>query len=176
MKQPKFGSRRTGKKLREQLQGIVHDYIEEHGVEEVDLGEVAAWAVSTGRYQRQPISIIRQCKEQLSEACRSEHITDAQGREVRRMHPVRITEGPQQMVFWADITTAKPGHMRLSFQQRRSAILADCRAHKVDVESYNDNNVFHVRLPLFSYDFNLDLREEQMPSTYPDEKPAPEDK
>lgn len=168
---PKFGSRSAGKTLREQLQGIVHDYMEAHKVDEVDLGEVAEWAVETGRYRRQPVSIIRQCKEQLSEACRSEIVKDRKGREARRMHPVRITDHGRQMVFWADIYTAKPGHMKVSFQQRRQAILADCRAHKSDVEFYNENNSFKVKLPLFDYNFNPDLRELEMPTEYPDEKP-----
>jgi|SRR5580658_1469818 hypothetical protein len=168
---PRFGNRTAGKTLREQLQGIVHDYMQEHGVDEVDLDEVSAWAVKTGRYQRQPISIIKQCREQLSEACRSEVIKDTQGREARRMHAVRIHEGDRQMVFWADIKTAKPGHMRLSFQQRRQAILADCKAHKSDVAFYNDNNSFKVTLPLFNYNFNADLRELELPKSYPEDKP-----
>lgn len=171
MAAPKFGNRSAGKSLRQQLQGIVHDYMQENGVDEVDLDEVAAWAVTNGRYQRQPISIIRQCKEQLSEACRSEIVKDPQGREVRRMHPVRIVEDSRQMVFWADIFTAKPGHMRLSFQQKRKAILADCRAHKTEVASYNDNNVFQVRLPLPDYNFNPDLNELEQATEYPEEKP-----
>jgi hypothetical protein len=62
--------------------------------------------------------------------------------------------------------------MRLSFQQRRQSILADCRAHKVDVESYNDNNTFQVKLPGFSYNFDPDLREMALPTKYIDEKPT----
>jgi hypothetical protein len=154
---------------------MVHDYMEEHAVSEVDLDEVAAWAVSTGRYQRQPINIVKQCRLQLSEACRSEHFKDPQGRDVRQMHPVRIYDGDRQMVFWADFRTAEPRHMRLSFQQRRQAILADCRAHKVDIESYNDNNAFQVRLPLFSYNFDADITEMDLPTEYRDEKPKDEE-
>jgi hypothetical protein len=168
---PKFGKRKAGKSIREQLQKMAHEYMDEKGLAEVDLDEVAAWAVSTGRYQRQPISIVKQCREQLSEACRSEHFTDPQGRDVRSMHPVRIHEGPVQMVFWADFRTARPGHMRLSVQQQRQSILADCRAHKIDVESYNDNNTFQVKLPGFSYDFDPDLKEMELPTKYIDEKP-----
>jgi hypothetical protein len=168
---PRFGNRRAGKSMREQLQGMIHQYMEEKGVSEVDLDEVAEWAVASGLYQKEPISIVKQCREQLSEACRSEHFQDPQGRDVRVMHPVRIHDGPKQMVFWADFRTAKPGHMRLSFQQRRRAILADCRAHKIDVESYNDNNSFNVKLPLFSYNFDPDLKEMDMPTQYKDEKP-----
>jgi hypothetical protein len=105
---PKFGHRSTGKTLRSQLQGIVHDYMQEHGVDEVDLDEVSVWAVNTGRYKRQPISVIKQCREQLSEACRSEYIKDSQGLEARRMHPVRIREGDRQMVFWLILKLLSP--------------------------------------------------------------------
>jgi hypothetical protein len=150
---------------------MVHEYMEEFNVEEVDLEEVAQWAVSTGRYQRQPISILKQCKEQLAEACRSEQFTDPQGRDVRTMHPVRIVDGPKQMVFWADFRTARPSHMRLSFQQRRRAILDDCKSHKTDVESYNDNNSFSVKLPPFSYNFDTDIKEMELPTDYPEDKP-----
>lgn len=173
---PKFGNRKAGRTLREQLQGMVHEYMQEHNVSEVDLDEVADWAVSTGRYQREPIGIVKQCRAQLSEACRSEHFMDPQGRDVRSMHPVRIVEGSRQMVFWADFRTARPGHMRLSFQQRRQAILADCRAHKVDVDSYNDNNSFDVKLPLFSYNFDRDLREMNLPKDYPEDRPEVDNK
>jgi hypothetical protein len=168
---PKFGNRTGGKTIRKQLQAMVHDYMEAMGVSEVDLDEVAAWAVSTGRYQRPPVSIIKQCREQLSEACRSEHFTDPQGRDVRQMHPVKVYDGSKQMVFWADFRTARPSHMRLSFQQRRQAILADCNAHKVDVDSYNDNNAFQVKLPGFSYNFDPDMAEQNLPTEYIDDKP-----
>jgi hypothetical protein len=57
--------------------------------------------------------------------------------------------------------------MRISFQQRRQGILADCRQHKTDVESYNDNNRFKASL-LFDYDFNADLQELELPTKYPD--------
>jgi len=56
--------------------------------------------------------------------------------------------------------------MRVSFQQRRLAILADCKQHKTDVDSYNHNNEYHVQL-LFDYDFNTDLEEGSLPTQYP---------
>src|SRR5262245_24237065 len=102
--------------------------MEEHHVEAIDLESVAEWAVQTGRYHRPPISMVKQCKRELARACREEYYTDPQGREVRRMHSARFDfEEGKQMRLWADITTAKPGHMRVSFTQRRGAIRADCR-------------------------------------------------
>jgi hypothetical protein len=64
--------------------------------------------------------------------------------------------------------------MRLSFQQGRQAILADCRAHKTYVESYNDNNSFNVKLPGFSYNFDPDMKELELPTEYTDQKPEDE--
>jgi hypothetical protein len=142
--------------------------MKENNVDTVELEQVAEWAVETGRYQRQPLNIVNQCKRELSQALRVEYMKDPQGRDVRRMHPVRIKdEGGEQMVLWADIEYAKPNHMRISFQQRRQGILADCRQHKTDVESYNDNNRFKASL-LFDYDFNADLQELELPTKYPD--------
>ena len=58
--------------------------------------------------------------------------------------------------------------MRISFQQRRHGILADCKHHRTDVESYNDNNNYQVQLE-FDYDFTPDLEESNMPTVYDDE-------
>jgi len=140
--------------------------MKEQDVDTVELEQVAEWAVNTGRYQRQPMSIVKQCKRELSQALRVEYYTDPQGREVRRMHPVRIKDPDgEQMVLWADIQFAKPNHMRVSFQQRRQGILADCKQHKVDVDSYNENNRFSASL-FFDYDFNPDLQESELPTKY----------
>jgi hypothetical protein len=140
--------------------------MELHHVTEIDLTDVAECAERSGRYQRQPVSMVKQCKRELSRACRDEYYTDPQGRDVRKMHPVRIRTRPTQLVFWVDITTAQPKHMRRSFSQRRRMILADCRQHKTDVDSYNDKNIYNEGLPLFDYNFSVDLKEESLPTYY----------
>jgi hypothetical protein len=152
-------------------QQIVHEYMREHQMEKVDLGEVARWAIRTGRYQRKPPTLEQLCQRDLSRACRDEYYTDPQGRAVRVMHPARTEQG----VLWSDIRIAQPGHMRISLQQRRQAILHDCRQHKADADSYNDNNVYQTKLPLFDYDFNKDLEELGFPTEYPEAKPDGDD-
>jgi len=153
--------------FQKKMQELVHEYMRIHDVVEVELEQVARWAVDTGRYQRQPQGIVQQCKRELGQAVRAEYYTDPQGRDVRKMHPVRVKDPDgEQMVIWADIQFAKPNHMRVSFQQRRLGILADCKQHKTDVDSYNDNNEYHVQL-LFDYDFNTDLEEGSLPTDYP---------
>ena len=49
--------------------------------------------------------------------------------------------GGEQQVFWANLRTAAPEHVELAFQQRRSQVVGDCRQLKMDVDSYNENNV-----------------------------------
>ena len=99
-----FGLRARPRGKTKQLQDIAHEFMELHGDEGFDLGEVIGWAIRSGRYQVQPPTAEEFGKQELARALRQEYYTDPQGREVRRMHPVRITDGPQQMVIWHDIT------------------------------------------------------------------------
>jgi hypothetical protein len=72
---------------------------------------------------------------------------------------------------WAPLYRATADQFRLGMQARRNGIRADCRQHKKDHESYNDNNVHGEHVDLFDYDFNKDLDEESFPTEYPDEDP-----
>lgn len=159
-----------GSKIRssreKKLQKIVHDYMHECDSDSVDLEKVAEWAIQTGRWKRQPPTLVKMCKRELARAIRNEYYDDPQGREVRVMHPVR----GEQMVFWVNIQTARPEHMRISLQNRRYAILYDCRQHRIDFRSYNDNNLYGAKLPPADYNFNLDLEELDKPTDYPEEK------
>lgn len=150
---------------------LAYEYMELHHVDSIELQQVAEWACANGRYQRRPTSMIQQCKRELSDALRVQHYTDPQGRDVRKMHPVRIKDENIQMVIWADIETAKPQHMRVSLAQSRQGIRADCIAHNTIVESYNDNNRYQMKLDVFDYNFNPDITESKMPTEYPDQAP-----
>jgi hypothetical protein len=163
--------KRARKTLREQLQAIAHDYMDEFKVDSIDLDTVAQWAVSRGRYRREPASLVRRCKSELSRALRAEHYMDPQGREIRLMHPARLPFGDTNIVVWADIRKAKPTHMQISLQQRRHGMAYDAVQHKLDWASYNDNNQFSVKLPMFDYNLNKDLEELDAPDEYSDENP-----
>src|ERR1700733_5966964 len=142
------------KSFTQRMQELAQEYMQEFGVDTIELEEVSSWAVATGRYQRKPVSMIQQCRRELADALRVQSYTDPQGREIRKMHPVRIREKEHQMVIWADIETAKPEHMKISFSQSRQGISADCVAHNTIVESFNDNNRYGATLELFDYNFN----------------------
>ena len=160
------------KSFTQRMQELAQEYMQTHHVDTIELEEVAKWAVAMGKYQRQPISMVKQCKRELADALRVQSYVDPQGRDVRKMHPVRIKEKDHQMVIWADIETAKPQHMRVSFSQSRQGISADCVAHNTIVESYNDNNPHGAMIELFDYNFNPDIAEKKLPTDYPDEPPT----
>lgn len=148
---------------------LVELYQREHDVDTIDLTEVAEWAIREGHYRPEPVDQTRLLKAQMAKAMKNEHIIDPQDREVRKWHAVRHTDGERQWTLWQTITDADPGHMRISLQQRRQYLLSGCRSHKTDRASYDDNNKFGATLPPFSYNFEPDLDEMELPTEYPDE-------
>ncbi len=151
---------------------LVEQYKKAHQVDEVDTAAVAHWAFVNGLWKRPPMDPEMLLRREISQALRGEHIFDDQGREVRKNHPVKI---PQEdggvLVVWAELHRAKEGHMKLSFGQRRNGVLADCKQMALDYDSYNDNNVFGVKLAPISYNFDPDIEELRFPTDYPDEPP-----
>ena len=147
--------------LKKQLQRITHEYMREHGVDYIDLHEVAEWAIRTNRWEPQKSALIRQCKELLGTALREEYFTDSQGRRVRAMHVIVKDKNGKQTSIWGDMRTADRSHMALSFQQRRRQIVGDCRQLKMDIDSYNEN---YNKGPWIqtSFDFTYDLEEDEI--------------
>lgn len=149
------------------LQRLAQEYWNTHGDKEQDLDEAARWILGTGRYQCEPITPHQQVKQELARALRNAKFTDEEGNEIRRAHPIRL----KQQVLWSFIEDAPPEHMRLSLQQRRQGILANCHQHSLDTNWYNRHNKFGAQLQLFDYDFNKDLEEQNMPTYYPESAP-----
>lgn len=154
---------------------ILEKYQELHQVETFDLDDVVKWALDELKYRIEPLTPAQMLKRKFSRAMGNEYFTDPQKREVRKYHPVRRTEDGRTWTVWATLSSADPGHMRMSLQQHRQYILGNCRQHKLVFDSYNDNNKFGATLPLFDYNFNPDLEELSLPTDYPMEKPEDED-
>lgn len=150
--------------LKKQFQHIAHEYMWQHGVNYIDLHEVAEWAIRTDRWKPQRSVLIRECKELLGRALREEYFTDLQGRRVRAMHVIVKDKNGKQTSIWGDMRTADRNHMAVSFQQRRRQIVGDCRQLKMDVDSYNENYNKGQWIQM-SFDFTTDLEEEEMMKT-----------
>jgi hypothetical protein len=154
-----------------QLLNLFDQYKDETGVEAVNLDDVYEWASAKGLYVEPPTSPAARFKRDMSRALRSKHHIDPQRREVRTQLPVIIRSGPKAVVLWADQRTSRPKHVQLYLQQSRLTIAATCKRHKTIRDSYSQNNLFDAQLPLFDYNFNNDVVEGDLPTTYPDERP-----
>lgn len=155
----------------EQDQRIVQEYIEEHNTTDVDPDQLTAWAINTGRVQEVPSDFFRETRKRFTKAMRDEHYIDPEGREVRKRLPIRIKGEKKQKSIWIELLDSKPNKVGLALSQQRRGILSWVRRHKDTRDSYNDNNAFGAQLPLFDYNFNKDLTEEEMPTEYPDHAP-----
>ncbi len=154
------------------LQEICRDYMKVHGVDSVDPDEVAMWAISTGRWEERPYSAVKRCRRELVDAMRLEHFEDPQGRDVRRMHPVRVLRGENYTFDWCDIYKMSAKKWKASQNLRRDGVLGVLKQMKTDCESWNENNVHGAQLSLFNPDFTEDLAEMDQPDDFwPDEDP-----
>lgn len=164
---------------REILQEVFHAYQREHGGEPYRMEEVAAWGLHKGLLHPPRTPIVKLLAAQLRRAARDEYISDPQGRRVRRNHARReecLLNGElKQLVFWDDIYTAKPEHMRVSFQQRRSGVLYDCKQLQLDMESWNENNPHGAPPMVIPFNFEPDLAELKEPIDYPEARPFDEE-
>lgn len=163
---------RTSRKR--ELQDLAREYRLVHGVDEIDPGAVVEWAIKKGWRDTRPVNPAKRLEQELRRALGAELQIDPQGREVRANVPViagRTADG-QYLFNWMPIFSAKPKQFHASQTLRRGGILADCRRHKRDTESYNDNNIHRGYVAPNSYDFDLDLDEENLPRDYPDAPPA----
>jgi hypothetical protein len=157
------------------LQEIINDYLNAFP-EQRDwaMEDVAAWAIRQGRWHPPARNVIKWCASELAKAARVEYETDPQGRRVRTKHArreiVAVDGEAKQMVFWEDARNATPRHMRVSLQQRRGGVLADCAQLKRDTDSFNDNNGAGAHIDM-SYDFTEDLFELEAPEEYPEGPP-----
>ena len=143
---------------RQQIQHIIDDYVENIGPEPASSHDIAAWAVSQGRWQPQTGSMIDQCADEVARVLREEYFLADDGHEVRAKHAARVPRNGKQITLWADIRSANRMHMATAFQQRRQQILGDCRQLQVDVDYFNQNRYPGNPIQMI-FDFTLDLAE-----------------
>lgn len=163
----------SAKTKSEFLQDVVNSYKEAHGPNwHTDRRTIAAWALRNRKVVPEESEIIDLIAEEISQAMRTEHFIDPQGRKVRKKYPIRKKVETawgvwRQTYIWADIEDAGPEHMKLHFSQRRRQILGDCVQAKRDLDSYNEN--YNLGPPLqMNFDFSEDLAEMSAPDTHPD--------
>lgn len=141
----------------EYLQTVVQNYIDDGQTWPAPLRDVAKWAIRRNLWQP-PLELVEtKCAEDLATALRSEYAYDPQGRKIRTKHAAIDPKHPEQGVLWADIRTASEEHMQRSFEMRRNQIIGDCKQLKLDLDSYNENQL-PVHPIQMSFDFTNDLQ------------------
>lgn len=158
------------KTKREFLQDIVNDYIDAGQPWPAERKVIALWAINHDRWQPARKSMVDRCAEELAEAMRQEMERDPQGRTVRAKHCAVITEKDEegqlvQKTLWFDRDMATPELMHRSLQQRRKGVFGDLKQLKLDLDSYNDNNIQGARLQM-SFNFERDLEEIEHDAEY----------
>ena len=142
----------------EQLQRVVQQYVDSGQPWPAAARDIAAWAISTGRWAPHRDTLIGQCSEDIARAMREEYIRDPQGRSVRAKHAARILRSGEQLTLWADIRTASRTHMETALKQRRQQIVGDCRQLKADTDSFNENHLDERPIQM-NFNFTRDLEE-----------------
>jgi hypothetical protein len=140
---------------------------------------IAPWAISRGLIKVAPLTAEEILRRQLSQHLKTRYTTDPQNRRVRKHHAVMRTvdtaDGPKRFSSWHTIFEAPREHMKVALQARRNGALADVKQMVIDLESWNDNNIYGQSLPAMDVNFTPDVEESKMPTSYPSKPPEPPD-
>jgi hypothetical protein len=160
----------------EWLQDIVNDYIAAGQPWPAPGKEIAAWAIRHKRWTPPQKTMVQQCAQELSDAMRAEMERDPQGRTIHAKHCAKIKEADEngnyvQKPLWFDNKNRTYKLMRISLQQWRRSISGECKQHRIEQESFNDNNIEGKQIQI-SLNFEPDLLDGAQDTDY---NPPPDD-
>jgi hypothetical protein len=116
----------------------IHQYRYETGKTEIDMHEVAKWAVSKGWKLPKPKTPMELLAKELSKAAAQEMRHDKDGRAYRANHAVTTkTTNGAQLTFWIDIDEAPRKLIHKSLIQRREQMVGDAVQLSFDAEHWN---------------------------------------
>lgn len=143
-----------------EMQRLIRAYRDETGKREIDMKDVAKWAVGKGwplPVPRNPIDILAQ---NFAEAAREETRKDTKtGRPYRANHSFAVIQGSQQLHLWIDIDEAERGPMLKSAVTRREQMVGDGLQLTLDLMHWNSINPDKepIELPM-DLTFDIELR------------------
>jgi len=165
--------RHIASSFQKQLLKFVDEYAAATEQDDVDLRDVARWAIETGRYvpTHNPV---KQLARDMQAASRQEYVEDDNGELVRRRHSYKVRVGDVQHTLWSKMEKISRKHMHMSASGRRRSLLAGCIQLQRDLAYYNLR--FNPGDPLQpSFNFEPDLEEHTLPTEYIDEMPPVEE-
>lgn len=142
-------------------QRVIRAYKDETGVVEIDMKEVARWAVARGWKLPTPPDPLDLLAKQFSEAARETVEYDKKtGKPFRVYHSLRTSHGGTQLNFkFIDINEATRPQMLASLQNRREQMVSDGLMLTYDQDHWNALNPEQepIQLPM-DLQFDIDLR------------------
>ena len=153
------------------MQRYIRHYKRATGKTEVDMREVAKYAMERGWTKPIPKSALDLLTTEFSQAAREEIRRDKKtGRPYRGYHAFKQKQGTTQLTLWVDIDEAPRGPMQKSLINRRDQMISDGVLLTLDANHWNGINPTEkpIVLPL---DFTEDV-EERLSIPFEDEKAA----
>jgi len=144
----------------QEMQRIIRYYREVTGKTEVDMKEVARFALSKGLQQLPtPVDPLDRLASEFSQAAREEVNHDEKtGRPYRVNHVFSHKQGNLQFNLWIDIHTAPRKHIQKSLVKRREQMVSDGLQLTFDADFWNSINPNEepINIPM---DFTEDIEE-----------------
>jgi hypothetical protein len=126
----------------ELMQRLIRAYRQDRKVKDVDMHDVAQYAVANGWRLPRPPSPIEMLAKEFSVAAREEVRYDNKtNRPYRANHYFTVTQNGKQLHLWLDIDDAAPREkMILCVNKRREQMIGDGLQLTLDVEHWNTIN------------------------------------
>jgi hypothetical protein len=140
------------------MQRIIRYFKDELAQKDVDMNEVARWAVARGWPLPKPTDPIERLAQEFSKAAREEIRHDSKtGKPYRANHAITFTQDNRQTARWFDIDEDPPRPKMLkSLVQRREQMVGDGLQLALDASHWNGAHPKDEPIQL-SFDFTLDI-------------------
>jgi hypothetical protein len=135
----------------QEMQHLIRHYRDVTKKMEVNMHDVAQFAVEKGWPLPRPIAAIDRLAKEFSQAAREEIRHDKKtGKPYRANHAFAMTQGSLQLTFWVDIDEAPRKPMLKSLVQRREQMVGDGLQLTLDALHWNNihPNDEPINLPL----------------------------
>lgn len=140
-----------------------------HDTNDIDYKAISKWAIENEFFEAKPITPEEQCEQLLRKTVKNAKRIDPKGRSVRIFGIPRVFfEGEMLTLSPVDMYVAKPDIAKTVFDANFDGMGNDTKRHSIEVDSYNDNNPYNEKLPLYNYDFNHLAEEARSDGQYDD--------
>ena len=135
---------------------MLRQYKLETGKTEIDMHDVARWAVDRGWPLPKPKSAFDLIAKEFSKAAAQEVRIGKHGRPYRANHAVTVPGNGTQLTFWIDIDNTERRLIHRSLIQRREQMVGDAVQLSFDAEHWNTSHPKEepIEIPL---DFGPDV-------------------